>query len=381
MRRVTFVILLAAACAAPPSQPPVLPPPVVVEPPQPEVTPPPVDEPAPARPEVRLPALCASYYASPTDPDLDLEAFAAFLDDTGQDCTRGWLIDAWSIGQRDSTGKFLPGQYDGRLPVVRTADGRFDLSTWNEDYWRHLRRYVDTLNARGVWPHLTFLELYSWSDRKASLPFVPDPNRGMFRFNVNGVKWGDPDDDTFFSLPDSWLNRFICRVVETLDGTAWAAEVGNEMPEKPMHFRIISQLRACGFRGLVTVNRNEDAPGQPWNMDVGGRVDAIAFHGKLSLDYLDELFPDEAPAGRPTTFRAMWGLVDPSRIILSSDGGGGNPALLPDLAAVALDTLRRGGSYEHQLALKRNRFYGDGTLRMADLAIDAEFLRRLAAAR
>jgi hypothetical protein len=110
-------------------------------------------------------------------------------------------------------------------------------------------------------------------------------------------------------------------------------------------------------------------------MQVGGPlIDRIELHGRLALDYLDEVFPGEIPAGRPPTFREMWPLVDPARVLLSSDGGGGNPLLHADLLAVARDVLGRGGSYEHQLALKRRKFFGDGTLNLDDLEIDRAFL-------
>jgi hypothetical protein len=382
---VAFLASLSIACAAftpvpaPPTPPPVVVPPPVIVPP---VEPPPVPPTPILRPEVKLPARCASYYASPTDPDLDIVVFAQFLQATNQDCTRGWLLDAWAIGQRDGNGKFLPGQYQGFLPVLKRPDGKFDLFAPNPAYYTHLREYVDVLNMHGVWPHLTILELYSWSDRKASNRWVPDANLGPYRNNVNDVRWGNPDDPTFFSLPDPWLASFICKVVQALDGTAYAFEIGNEMPEKPMHERIRAAVEACGFTGLVTVNRQDDSPGQYWNMGIDrDQYDAIAHHGFMDIGYLDVEHPDEAPAGRPTTFRAFWATpgLNPARVIVSSDGSGGDPAHQPGLLAVAKDALARGASYEHQLALKRNRFWGDGTLRMADLELDRAFLLALTA--
>jgi hypothetical protein len=237
------------------------------------------------------------------------------------------------------------------------------------------------MNSHGVWPHLTFLELYTWSEEKAPLPFVPDADKGPFRHNVNGVRWGAPDAKTTAAMPDAWMKEFMCRVVKTLQGASWAAEVGNEMPDRGLQTRMAAALRACGWTGDITVNRDATAPGQYWNMDVGKTFSRIAFHGLLDLSYLDTRYPDEATAGRPTTFKAMWAKVEPARVIVSSDGGGGDPKHLPALKAVACDTLKRGATYEHQLALKRNRFFGDGTLRMADLAIDEAFLLSLAECR
>jgi hypothetical protein len=229
-----------------------------------------------------------------------------------------------------------------------------------------------------VWVEWNLLELYTWSERKQNLPFVPDQNRQPFRFNVNDVAWGHPDDPTFFTIPDDWTKRFACQVVTTLDGTSYALKIGNEFPEKPAHFRLVDHLRTgCGFTGDIVINRQEDTPGQYWNMEIAPRNLRLEIHGRLSIDYLDEEFPDEAPAGRPTRFRAMWPQVDAARVLLSSDGGGGNPSHQPALTVVARDVLQRGGSYEHQLALKRNRFFGDGVLRMGDLELDRAFLRGL----
>lgn len=334
--------------------------------------------PTPAeQPPVAWPALCASYYTSVTDPHLDVDQFGAWLAKVKVTCTRAWLLDAWAIGEKGSDGQFLRGQYEGAIPIQRRADGRFDLAQWNEAYFARLRRYVEVMNSHGVWPHLTFLDLYTWSEGKAPLPFVPDADKGPFRHNVNGVRWGGPDATTLAALPDPWMKEFICRVVKTLHGTSWAAEVGNEMPDRGLHTRMAAALRACGWTGDVTVNRDATSPGQYWNMDVGKTFSRIAFHGFLDMSYLDTPYPEEASAGRPTTFREMWGKVEPARVIVSSDGGGGNPSHLPALKAVACDTLKRGATYEHQLALKRRRFYGDGTLQMADLAIDEAFLLSL----
>lgn len=341
-------------------------------PPEPPIPPIP---PVPGPGVVKFPALMASYYAAPTDPDCDFQALGRFFAECRVTGTRGWLLDAWALGHRNPDGSFQQGQYDGFLPVLRSPDGRFDLTQWNPAYFDRLKLFVQTMNQWGVFCHLTLLELYTWSDRKQGLPFVPDANLGPYRHNVNGVRWGNPDDPTFFSLPDAFLTAFCAKVVQALTGLAWLPEIGNEMPEKAMHERMAVALQAGGWTGPITVNRNEDTPGQYWNMGIDtGRYQRLALHGKLTMAYLDEEYPDEAPVGRPTTFRAMWPLVDASRVILSSDGGGGNPSLHGSLFQVAKDVFTRGGSYEHQLALKRNRFFGDGTLRMADLELDRAFL-------
>lgn len=367
------------------------------QPPQPVPPIPPMPIPA----VVKFPALMASYYAAATDPDVDMPRLGQFFRDCKVTGTRAWLLDAWAIGQRDTAGHFLKGQYDGLIPVVRRPDGRFNLDQWNGAYFTRLRTFVELMNLNGVFCHLTLLELYTWSERKAPLPFVPEADLGPYRHNVNGVHWGDPDDPTFFSLPDVWLTSFYAKVIDTLRGLAWLPEIGNEMPEKDLHTRSAAALRAAGWTQKITVNRQDDTPGQYANMKIGIDYDLIALHGKLNLNYLDENYqPATPPAGSEDedhpdhgwwkewkfyednpqfkTFRTAWPTMTPQRVILSSDGGGGNPSLHSSLRAVALDVFARGGSYEHQLGLKRNRFYGDGSLRMADLELDRAFLVSLA---
>lgn len=382
-RRLMPALLMVAlvGCIGPIWNPPPAPPPVptptpiptpVPPPPPPDPTPPPI-----TRPAVTWPAVGASYYTCPTDPDCDLTAYATFLAAVDVDFTQGWLLDAWAIGQRDSAGNFLRGQYDGFLPWIRGPDGRFDLTQFDPRYFARIRAFTDTLNSVGLWVEWSIYELYTWSERKAGLPFVPNQDLQPLRNNVNNVSYGHPDDPTFFAIPDAVMKSFACKVIDTLQGTSYVLKTGNEFPEKAAHFRLAEHLRSCGFTGDLIVNRQEDTPGQYWNMDIGGVFQRLELHGRLNIRYLDEEFPEEAHAGRPTTFRAMWPLVDASRVLLSSDGGGGNPALHDDLLVVFRDARHRGASVELQLALKRNRFFGDGTLRMGDLDIDRPFLQRL----
>jgi hypothetical protein len=235
--------------------------------------------------------------------------------------------------------------------------------------------------------HLTVFDLYSWSDRKQGLLWVPDQNLGPFRRNRNNVRWGNPDDPTFLALPDWVMLQLIARLCAATKGLAVAFECGNEMPEKDMQFRIATALRShftAHWRPDVTVNRQEDTSGQYFNMKVGTVVDRIAYHGKASLAYLDEEFPDE-PSSRPRTFRELWdrswpeGTVDPKRVIMSSDGCRSNNTMdcydWPTLGEVARDHIRRGFSFEHQSRVKMQPFL-EGTLDLTKY-FEGDWLRSL----
>jgi len=147
------------------------------------------------------------------------------------------------------------------------------------------------------------------------------------------------------------------------------------MPEKEMHHRIaaalISHFSSDWFPDL-TVNRNDDTPGQYKNMQIGGdRYDRIAYHGKDSLAYLDEVFPNEPDF---QTFREFYnsGTCEPSRIIMSSDGCRINNTIdcydWNTLGEVFCDHLDRGFGTEHQSCVKMRPFV-EGRL---DLRADFE---------
>lgn len=321
-------------------------------------------------PWVPWPKLGLSYYTSLTDPRLDLPGFVARLQDAGATLTRVWLIDAWAVGAASGTGC-----YDGLVPWEVAADGRYDLDRVNPRYLAHLRVYVEQMNQAGILPMLTGWELYAWSTRKAGMLWVPDAARGPFRRNRQGVYYADDGAFELIGQPSgahAFLGAFYQQIVATLAGLAYCVELGNEMPEKPLHERLAARWREAGYTGALCVNRQDDTPGQYANMEIGVRYDRISYHGKRDLAYLDEDFPREP---RHRTFRQFYASSpDFTRIILSSDGcrQSTNPDNAYDydaLQAVARDILARGGSYEHQSRIKL-RGFTEGRIALDDLEVD-----------
>ena len=361
-------------------------------PPQP--VPVPVPTPSPGPTPTRG-TIGASYYTSITDPRCPPAEFAARLRDAGCTHTRGWLIDAWAFGPNG------PGQYGGFMPWLRDADGVFDLEAIDPQYLTRIHEYVEVMNAAGIRPTLTGWELYSWSHAKANMQWVPDPNRGPFRRNRQGIRYGqgrvgtfdgvtfnNPDDEALIvdiassRGPHVFLDQLYRAVAETLRGLDWEPEAGNEMPEKGLNYRLRALWRAAGYAGRVQVNRNSDTPGQYANMRIGqeGGFDRIAFHGKKTIGYLGEIFPDEPVHRTFKTFFAA-GDYDRGRITLSSDGCRKGTDVADayeydELRQVAQDALFRGFDYEHQFALKL-RGFTEGRIDLDDIRFDAPFLAAL----
>jgi hypothetical protein len=381
------VLAAALACHTPrrPTPPPT--PPPIVEPPAPPVEVDPHPEPL-IRPDAVIRGVGASDYASLGDPRVNLGDFAHALGDLGLRHTRVWLIDAWAMGKTNE-----PGTYVGYVPVRwNPAADAWDLNDWDPAYFDRLREYADQMNRHGIVPVFTLLELYAWSAEKQGLLWVPNQDFSFLRRNIQGIRWGHPDDRTFGAppyegegLPDDWLRTFTIRVLDALGPASYVIELGNEMKEKPMHVRLAQMLRTHGYGGPIQVNRNEETPGQWRNMMVNTPgFDYLAIHGKDDLGYLDEVWP--ASQSTEPTYREMWRIADASRIVLSSDGARKSVNVddaydYPRLTAVFLDALARGAAVEHQLSVKLRRFTHADLQWAADLAAyDAPMLRELVAA-
>jgi hypothetical protein len=350
--------------------------PSVEPPPPPPPTPPPLPPPIPpggAVPNMHAwPKFGGSYATGPWRRDYDPSLFASLNRDAGGDFTRYWLLDAWGVAPNG------PGQHAGIQPWLRDSAGVFDLSAPNPEWDDRLNRCVRIQNNAGATVQLSVLNLYSWSTRTEGRQWVPDPNLGPFRRNRNGVRWDD--DTTFDRLPDWVVEQLIARACAAVNGLAVQFEVaGNEFPEKSTHVKMAAMLKShftATWRPDISCNRNEDTPGQYFNMKIGrpieyedavGQFDLIAYHGKDRLSYLDEVDEDE-PSHRPNTFRKLWdqswdeGRVDPGRIIMSSDGCRKSGGLIDDcyewdvLAEVFRDHVRRGFTIEHQSRIKMRPF-------------------------
>lgn len=240
------------------------------------------------------------------------------------------------------------------LPYRQTADGRWDLYDWNPAFFERVEYIRDKFNSAGIVVIWTNYELYSWSDRKKG----PQQNNTPYRHNVNGVYW-DPTDVTFGILPDAWSLAWISKIVPYLKLDYNVFEIGNEFPEKALHERVADHVRSIQSNALISINRNEDTPGQYENMKIGkGRYDKIAHHGRYLKEVrdLDRNYPREP---KYNSFNEFFKRCphDPKRIMFSSDGArtGDSPIDTYDwgkLRDFFQEVMKRGCSIEHQSRAK-----------------------------
>jgi hypothetical protein len=202
------------------------------------------------------------------------------------------------------------------MPFTRVGENLWDLYKWDQRYFDRLELVRDLMNEAGIVVIWTNYELYSWSKRKD----FPGQDKTPWRNNINGVFW-EKEDTTLYKLPDAWSIAWFEKVVPYLRLNPNVFEVGNEFPEKPLHFRVKNEIKRIQPDALVSVNRQEDTPGQYVNMKVGKEVDFCSYHGRLLKhpSDLERVYPKE-PDWK--TFNQFFEDVrpDPKKMIFSSDG-------------------------------------------------------------
>lgn len=221
--------------------------------------------------------------------------------------------------------------------VTPPAGQRYNLYQWNPEYIERVHHVREAMNSRGIVVQWCFYELYSWSRRKSG-GSVPDARIGPWQYNHDGVDWVGPYYGTSLEdkdegkawdanmlahvLPDPWSRAYLDRHVVWLGLGANLFLVGNEFPEKSLHERVRDKVRALQPGAIVSVNRNDNTPGQYANMKPGRDFDYLNYHGfKLNRpEDLDIQWPKEQSS--VPSFRALLedSRVDKARIIFSSDG-------------------------------------------------------------
>jgi Zn-finger protein len=280
------------------------------------------------------------------------EEFLSRMRDLGVNATELWMMP-WI----DDEGLF--GTVSPWLP---RSDGKYDLSVVNNEYWDLNCGFIDLAHQRGQVVQLCFFDLYCCSSEKQGMLWVPDRNRHPVRNNVNGVRWGDPNDDEgiYFYLPDDVLSEFIRETFRRLPQTGVYARTANESPERPMHQRLRDVIKSARPGCFVICNRQNNNSGQYRNMVINGGLDGIEFHNFDHVSYIDTPQP---PGEVPNTYEKAWAEADPRRIFMSTDGcRNGNTTDVGqsynynDIRDVLIDHWQRGFNISHQSDRKMVKF-------------------------
>lgn len=281
--------------------------------------------------------------------ELDRKGFIRQMAEWGVTFTDLWLMNSWAY--------HTPHQQ----PWVQRPDGLWDLEQFSEPWFEDLEWFIDECRANGIVTMITPMDRFVLSK-------VPDPMHPVRR-NVQGVRWGEPDEDTFlFAPPDVYLVTLVFEIIRRMGDKLGPIRLANEFPEKPWHFTFAQIIRSFKPDADLVVNRQEDSPGQFLNMRVGeGLIDRYQFHWngggngpqslKHGLSALDAVWPRETEAGRPDTMNKLLAVVDPNRVIFCTDGArnGGpverayNYELIQPLL---IEALQRGINVLHQSCIK-----------------------------
>lgn len=268
--------------------------------------------------------------------------------DIGCNATELWLLP-WL----DDDGVF-----ESVAPWQQEPDGRYALTRVNDEYWDLLLSVIAQAHSRGLLMQLCVLDLYGWAASKQGLLWVPNRDHNPVRHNVNGVKWGHPNDDWTYGhpenqqmLPDPTLRAFIAEACRRVPASGIYWRTANEAPQKEMHLRIEAEIRAHRPDAFITTSRNEDTTGQYRNMVINAGFDGLELHGLDHVTYIHEVMPGKVP----DTWPECWAEAEPRRVFMSTDGcRNGNTTDVGQsydyraIGDVLIDHKRRGFNYSHQ---------------------------------
>jgi len=175
-------------------------------------------------------------------PDFDYDAYLDFLQRHGHNFIRLW---AWEHAQwMQFVEKDVPVRYEP-LAYQRTGPGnaldgkpRFDLTTFNEEYVRRLRKRVEKAGDRGIYVGVMLFQGFSLDKRRGNAEQGNAWHGHPFNSanNVNGINGNPSGDDTGREVHELRVpevtrlqEAYVRKVIDTagdLDNLLW--EVGNE---------------------------------------------------------------------------------------------------------------------------------------------------------
>ncbi|WP_168566121.1 DUF6298 domain-containing protein [Crateriforma spongiae] len=192
-------------------------------------------------------------------PDFDYPRYLDFMHRHGHNFLRLWV---WEHAQwmqfvdADVPIRYTPSIYQ-RTGPGNALDGKpkFDLTKFNEAFFRRLRNRVQEAQRRGIYVSVMFFQGFSVKKRPASANSGNNWHGNPFHKanNVNGINGDRSGSDTghdLHTLADPAVTNLqkahVRRVIDTLndfDNVLW--EIGNElpMPSKEFQYHMIRFVR------------------------------------------------------------------------------------------------------------------------------------------
>jgi hypothetical protein len=175
-------------------------------------------------------------------PDFDYDAYLDFLERHGHNFARLW---AWEQAQwMQFVDKEVPVRYKPN-PYQRTGPGKaldggpkFDVTKFNDEYFRRLRRRVELARPRGIYVSVMFFQGFSLDKRRGNAKAGNAWHGHPFNKanNINGIDGNPSGDDSGHEVHELKVpeitrlqEAFVRRVIEAvgdLDNVLW--EIGNE---------------------------------------------------------------------------------------------------------------------------------------------------------
>ncbi len=215
----------------------------------------------------------------------DFSAYLNLLQSEGANFIRLWHWES-KIG-----GGTAPGNV-GLLPYTQTADGKFDLTSFNQAYFDDLRSKVRAAGAKGMYVSLMLFNGFSVRANGSPVnPWLTNPLNAAE--NINGIN-GDPNntgtgvDTQTLNIPSVWAieQQYIAKVVQTVsDLPNVLFEVANETAGGDANFAwqnavvdYIKQLEQSGGGlqhpvGITAFNWDNPPPG----ISAGDYVNSLLF--------------------------------------------------------------------------------------------------------
>jgi hypothetical protein len=168
---------------------------------------------------------------------------------------RVWVSDGWDLNKFNKYLDFLQHwnhnyirlwmwEQEGAVNIwKKNAEGKYDLSKLNEDFFDRTRSFVEAARSRGI--YLGVMLFQGWSGTcEASIPDWPRHAMNKSN-NINGID-GDPENISYGNKVHSLENprivafqeMYVLKMIETLneyDNILW--EIGNETIESSIPWK------------------------------------------------------------------------------------------------------------------------------------------------